>query len=274
MAIRFVTVAESRVISGISVTEISDSDMTEIIEDIEFEVERQMNSRFTPFLEIDVLDGNAKNSIFVKRSPLLTVRSLKTNDTQIDLETVDFSKSGRIRLGVNSNTQTFLMKKNTVIVQYVFGRVGWDLVTDTTTDTLAEVGTSVALSVVSETDFSTNDWIEIFGTDGTRESAQITGTGTGEITVDQLVQDHISGSIIRKIEIEPIMKRLIKVIVGIAAIARVVGESSTAITGYNLTEFQVQKGEPFTQLREEANQLIRQRDEIQKRVRPTPGIQV
>ena len=273
MAIRFVTVDESRVISGISDTEISDADMTEIIEDIEFEVERQMNSRFTPFVEIDVLDGNAKNSIFTKRSPLMTVRSLETNDTSVDLETIDFSKSGRIRLG-NSSPQTFLMKKNTIIVQYVFGRVGWDLITDTTTDTAAVVGTSVALSVVSETGFSTNDWIEIFGTDGTRESAQITGTDTGEITVDQLVQDHVSGSIIRKIEIEPIMKRLIKVIVGIAAIARVVGESSTAITGYTLTEFQVQKGEPFTQLREEANQLIRQRDEIQKRVRPTPGIQV
>ncbi|MCK5601607.1 hypothetical protein KAR91_07060 [Candidatus Pacearchaeota archaeon] len=274
MAIRYVTVAEARVVSGVSETEIDNTDMTEIIEDVEFEVERQMNSRFTPFVEIDVLDGNAKNSIFTKRSPVLTVRSLESNDVSIDLETIDFTKSGRIRLGTNSSSQNFVQKKNTVIAQYVYGRVGWDLITDTTTDTAAVVGTSVALSVVSETGFATNDWIEIFGTDGTRESAKITGTGTGEITVDQLVQDHVSGSIIRKIEIEPIMKRLIKVIVGIAAIARVVGESSTAITGYSLGELQVQKGEPFTQWREAANQLIRQRDEIQKRVRPTPGIQV
>ena len=122
--------------------------------------------------------------------------------------------------------------------------------------------------------FTANDWIEIFGTDGTRESAQISSVASGTITVDQLVFAHISGSIIRKVEIEPIMKRLMKVIVGIAAISRVVGESATAITGYTMAEFQVQKGEPFTQLREQANQLIRQRDEIQKRVRPTPGILV
>ena len=127
---------------------------------------------------------------------------------------------------------------------------------------------------MSESGFVANDWIEIFGTDGTRESTQISSVASGTITVDQLVMDHVSGSTIRKIEIEPIMKRLVKVIVGIAAISRVVGESATAITGYSLGELQVQKGEPFTQLREQANQLIRQRDEIQKRVRPTPGVQV
>lgn len=266
--------SDARVVSGIISTQITDVDMTDLIEDVEFEVERQMNSRFTPFVDIDVLDGNSKNSIFTRRSPLLTVRLLKTNDTTIDLTTIDFSKPGRIRLGSDSVKQKFLEKKNDVIIQYVYGRVSWDLLTDTTTDAVSAVGTSVALSVVSETGFATDDWIEIFGTDGNRESAQISSTASGTITVDQLVQTHVSGSIIRKIEIEPIMKRLIKVIVGIVAVSRVVGESSTAITGYSISEIQVQKGEPFTQLREQANQLIRQRDEIQKRVRPTPGIQV
>lgn len=274
MAVRYVSVADVRVVSGIDSDTISDADMTDIIEDVEFEIERDMNSRFTPFVEIDVLDGNYKNTIFTKKAPLLSVRSLSIDGTSVDLETIDISQSGRIRLGDSSSPGLFTEKKNAVVVKYIFGRVGWDLVTATTTTADVEVGTSVEISVSSESGFTTNNWILIFGTDGTREYAQITGTDTGKITVDQLVNDHVSGSIIRKVEIEPIMERLIKVVVGIAAISRVVGESSTSITGYTLTEFQVQKGEPYTQLKEQANQLIKQRDAILSRVRPTPGIQI
>lgn len=275
MAIRYVTVAEARVVSGLDDTQISDADMTEFIEDIEFEIERYMNARFTPFVEIDTIDGNAKNSIFTKKAPLLTVRSLESNDSSISIIDIDFNKTGRIRLGTTSETQAFLQKKNSVIIKYVHGRVDWDLTTETATDTASAVGTSVALSVLSETDFSANDWVEIFGTDGFREVAQISGAPTtGEIVLDQLIYTHASGSLIRKLEIAPLMKRLIKVCVGIAAVTRAVGQSFDDIVGYTIGEFQVQKGEPFTQFRETIVRLTKQKDEILKRVRPTPGILV
>ena len=65
-----------------------------------------------------------------------------------------------------------------------------------------------------------------------------------------------------------------KIWASIAAISRVVGESFDEITGYTMGEFQVQKGEPYTQWREAIVRLEQQAREIQQRLRPTPGILV
>lgn len=274
MAVRFVTVAQARVVSGITSTLIDDSDMTELIEDVEYQVEKFMNADFVPAVEIDVMDGNARSLIFTKRAPLLTVRSVESNTTSVSLDEIDFKHSGQIRLLSGAEVRTFQFKRKTVIIKYVHGRVSWDKLTETTTDAASTAGTSVALSVASESEFTTNDWIEVFGTDGNREATKVTGTSSGTLTVDELIDSHVSGSQVRLLKIDNTLLKLIKIYVGIAANVRAEGQSFADITGYTLDEFQVQKGEPFTQFREAIIQLTKQKDEILKKVRPTPGILV
>lgn len=109
--------------------------------------------------------------------------------------------------------------------------------------------------------------------DGNREVAKVTATDTGEITVDKLVFAHESSSTIVKLEIDDRFKRLLKVITSIGLVSRIVGQSYTDITGYTLGEYQVQKGEPYTQWRETAIQLIRERDDIMSRLSVRPYIQ-
>ncbi len=266
------TVAQARVVSGITSTLIDDSDMTELIEDVEYQVEKFLNCNFTPSVEIDVVDGNFKSVIFTKKSPLLTVRSLVTNDTTMDLTNIETKRGGLIRLTSDSTIPVFTFKRKSVIIKYVHGHVEWDKLTGTETDAAAIVGTSIALSVTSETGFATGDWIEVFGTDGFREAAQITGTSSGTITVDQLVQSHNSGSIVRLLKIDKTFEKLIKIYVGIAANVRAEGQSFADITGYTIEGFQVQKGEPFTQFREAIIQLTKQKDELLRKVRGMPGI--
>ena len=61
-------------------------------------------------------------------------------------------------------------------------------------------------------------------------------------------------------------------IASIALVARIVGESYTDIVGYNIGEMRVQKGEPYTQWRETANQLIKERDELMSRISIRPRV--
>ncbi len=246
--------------------------MTELIEDVEYHVEKFLNCNFTPSVEIDVQDGSAKSIIFTKRSPLLTVRSLNSNETDIDVTTIDFKRGGMIRLLTSTTPPVFIFKRKSVIIKYVHGHVEWDKLIETETTGASIAGTSIVLAVTSETGFSTGEWIEIFGTDGNREAAKITATASGTITVDQLIDTHVSGSLVRRLAINNTFLKLIKIYVGIAANVRAEGQSFADITGYTIEGFQVQKGEPFTQFREAIIQLTKQKDELLDKVRGMPGI--
>jgi len=274
MAIRFVTVAEARVVSGISSTLISDNDMTELIEDIEYQVESYLNCNLTPASEIDSSDGNAKPTSFTNRAPLLSLRELRINDVDVDITTVDFKKSGYIRLLFeNGATEaTFSRFRKKVFIRYVHGRVAWDKLTETTSTAALAVGTSVNIAVASETGFAVNDWIEIKSMDGNIEAARITATSSNQITVDELVFAHETSALIRLLKIDLKILRMIKVLVAIAAITRAVGQSFDEITGYSINEFQVQKGEPFTQFREAIIRFDQQAKDLFSKIRPTPGI--
>lgn len=274
MAPRFITVAEVRTIVGIIDSQISDGDVEDIIEDVEYQIERYYNTVFKPKEEIEVLDGNGKHVIFVNNAPLLAVREIKDDGVNIDVKTINFSNSGRIRLTNFSTVANFRDKENGLIVGYVYGRVIFPEggpETKLTAD--ATSGSNVVLNVGAITDFAQNDWIEIYGFDGKKEVAKINTAPAGStIQVDKLVFDHVSTSFIRKLDIPVIIKRLMKISSALAMVARIVGQSFDDIVGYTMGEFQVQKGEPYTQWRETALELIKERDEILQRVHPTATI--
>ena len=273
MAIRFVTVAQARIVSGITVALISDDDMTELIEDVEYQVEAFLGTSFAPAVEIDVRDGTRRNVIFTKRAPLLSVRSITSDSVSITPSKVDFKPSGQIRLLNEAEAAIFAFRRKSVIIKYVYGRVTWDRLTETTTSNAEVAGTSVVVEIPATTGFAIGDWVEIFGTDGNKEAAKITALVTDtSITLDELIDTHVAASQVRLLKIDKMINKLIKIYVGIAANVRAEGQSFADITGYTIGEFQVQKGEPFTQFREAIIQLTKQKDELLKKVQPTPGI--
>ncbi len=261
----YVTIASVRRTSGIASTEISDDDVSDVIQECESQIERFFNTKFTPTERIDILDGNGTQRIILDQNPLLAVRELKIDgDTEDPANLRVYKESGKIELNSEEEltNSTFKWKHNAIVVKYIYGWVE-ETSTTTSTDAASESGTSVALSVVSESDFANNDWVEIYGMDGYREAAQISGSPTtGEIVVDQLVYSHVSGSTIVKLQISEIFTKLMNIICSLAMVARIVGQSYTDIVGYTMTEFSVQKGEPYTQWRETATQLIRERDRL------------
>jgi len=277
----YVDISSVRRTSGIGSSEISDDDVSSIITEVESQLERFFNTKFTPTERIDFLDGNGTVRIFVDHNPLLAVRELTIDGDVEDPSYVHaYKESGKIVLDdtkglTNNNFKTGYKK---IRVKYIYGWVE-ESSTSSTTSAAEVAGTSVSVALASITGFEDNDWVEIYGMDGNREVAQISGTPAGDaIVLDKLVQSHESGSMVVKLEINEIFKKLMNITCSIAMVARIVGQSYTDIVGYTMSEFSTQKGEPYTQWRETATQLIKERDRLmgtakaQGILRPRPCI--
>ena len=261
----YVTLVSVRRTSGIGSDEISDTDVKSIIDECEPQVERFFNTVFTPKERIDILDGNGTIRIILDKNPLLVVRELKIDGDTEDPANLHVTKeSGKIELDTTAGLTNSIFKLGSkkIVVKYIYGWLE-ESSTSSTTSAAEEAGTSVSIALASITGFADNDWVEIYGMDGKREVAQIEGTpGSGAIVVDQLVMDHESGSTVVKLQINEMFKKLMNITCSIGMVARIVGQSYTDIVGYTMAEFSVQKGEPYTQWRETAVQLIKERDRL------------
>jgi len=204
----------------------------------------------------------------------LTVRELKIDGTAEDVANLEIEKeSGYMFLGSSADISRFIQKRNSVVVKYIHGSIIPSQTVSTTSSAAEVAGTAVSVAVADSSSFAENDWVEIVGMDGNREAAQISSITDGTtIVLDQLVLAHESGSTITKLEIDHNFTHLMNLVCGIAAVARIIGQSYTDIVGYTLGELHVQKGEPYTQWRETANQLIKERDQIMSRISIRPFV--
>ncbi len=261
----YVTLVSVRRTVGIAAAQISDTDVGAIIAEVEPQVEREFNTKFTPTERIDILDGNNTYRIMLDKNPLLAVRELKIDgDTEDPAHLNVYKESGKIELDSSQDltNSTFKEGSKKIRIKYIYGYVEDSSVSSTTS--AAEVaGTSVSIALASITGFTENSWVEIRSMDGNVEVAQINAApGAGAIVVDQLVLGHESGSTVVQLQVNQIFTKLMNIFCSIAMVARIVGESYTDIVGYTMTEFSVQKGEPYTQWRETATQLIKERDRL------------
>ena len=270
----FATVSEVRRICGIAATEISDTDVGGMITDAEAKIPRFFNTFFKPTEIIEINDGDGTNRHHLEKNPVLAVRALRIDTTIEDVANLEIQKeSGFIFLGASSVISTFANKKNAIIVKYLHGSVIHSQTVKTTSSAAEVAGTTVSVAVASSTGFAEDDWVEILGMDGNREAAQISSvTDSTNIVLDQLVLAHELGSTVVKLEAEHTFIELMNTVCAIACVARIIGQSYTDIVGYTLAEMHVQKGEPYTQWRETANQLIKQRDDIIKRISIRPAV--
>jgi len=268
----YISVESVRRTCGIGENEISDADVESTITEIEAQVPRYFNTHFVPTEKIEILDGDGTNRLLLNQNPLLSVREMKIDGTTIDPANLEIWKdSGYVFLGEGATTQKFSDKKNKIVVKYIYGMVE-DSSTSTTSSAAEVAGTAVSVAVASETGFVADDWVEILGMDGHREVAQVSSTSTGVLVLDQLVQTHELGSTITKLQININFTKIMNLIASIALVARIIGQSYDENTGYSLGELSIQKGEPYTQWRETANQFIKERDDLMRRIIIRPYI--
>ena len=118
----------------------------------------------------------------------MTVKELKIDGNTEDPANLHiYKQSGKIVLSSSATTSTFTQKNNAIVIKYVYGFLE-ESSTNTTTSAAEIAGTDVSVAVGSVAGFADNDWVEIYGMDGYRESAQINGTpGGGAIVLDKLV---------------------------------------------------------------------------------------
>jgi len=235
-------------------------------------VPRYFNTVYVPTEEIEIFDGDGTNRLNIGKNPLLSVRELKIDGTEEDTANLEIKKdSGYIFLGSTASTSAFLNGRNKVVVKYIYGTVEHSS-TSTISSADEVAGSSVSVAVASSTGFTALDWVEIIGMDAHREVAQISSVTTGILILDKLVQTHEAGSTVVKLQINENFKKIMNIIAGIALVARIVGQSYTDTVGYDLGELRIQKGEPYTQWRETANQLIRERDEMMSKIMNRPYV--
>lgn len=268
----YITIASVRRTVGIDSDEISDADVEATITEIEAQVPRYFNTQFVPTEKIEILNGDGTNRLLLDHNPLLNVRELKIDGTTEDPANLEIYKdSGYIFLGASADTATFLNKKNSVVIKYLYGTVE-NSETSTTSSADEVAGSSVSVGVADESSFTAEDWVEIFGMDGHREVAQVSSTSSDILILDKLVQTHESGSTIVKLQINTNFTKIMNLVASIALVARIIGQSYDENTGYSLGELSIQKGEPYTQWRETANQFIKERNDLMSRIIIRPYI--
>jgi len=271
----YITVTDVRRASGAPSSLITDAYITSIIEVVEGEMERWVNTKFAPTQTIEALDGSGSNRIFTNKNPLLSVRELKTNDTDISVSSLNVYKpSGKIELGIDSETAQFLAQSKDTIVKYIYGLLE-ESKTNTSSSAATTAGSDVAISVSSETGFSNEDWIEIYGMDGNREVAQINiDPTTGVITVDQLVQAHESGSTVVLLQIPYFIKRYMEIEAALSVAINAIGATYTFNASYSLGELSVVKGVPYTHWQSSVEKLLKEREMRKSRIKIRPHIVV
>ena len=272
----YISATEVRNRSGAPTSLITDVQITQYITEVEAEMARWINTAFTPKQTIEIVDGKGTSRMFTKKNPLLSVRAMTLNDsTSITPSYIDWYKpSGKMVLSNSAESSTYTTGHQNTFIKYIYGMVE-ETTTDTTLSTASTSGTTVSLTVASITGFADEDWVEIYGMDGNKEVAQISGTpATSTIIVDQLVQSHAADSVIVKLQIPEHIKTYMLIEASISAAINAIGATYTFNASYSLGDLQVTKGVPYTHWRESVEKLLKERNMRQSRIKPRPSILV
>lgn len=261
-----VTNDEVREIAGVGSDITTDAVITSLIEEVEKKTNTYFNIYSTPTKVIEIVDGNNKTQIRVNKPYIWKLLEFKTGDTDLDVSSCHINPlSGLITID-NTLTPYYLSKyKNSVKIKYLSAFMEK---TNTVTESSADVeaGTSVAIDVDDETGFSVDDWVLMEGMDGNREAAKITATASDSITVDQLVQDHESGSVITKLSTHELLRQFVLLESAVSLGINSVGGSYTFATSYTMPEYSTTLGVPHPHFSKMLDDLLKQRDIVKRQL--------
>lgn len=225
---------------------------------------------------MEIIDGNGTDTIRLQNIPVVKVRKVVNDTTHINPNNVYVNKnSGILRLSANAEkTDWANTYPHQVKIQYDYARMERDTVAPIveTTD-LVRSGITVLSGAFNGAYYNSGIYVRIYGIDGKEEVAKITTYSSGaSITADTISVTHISGSYVEKLQVPKIVERYISVCCGIGFIANVVGSTFDDITGYDLAELNVQKGEGYAQWGKAIDELTREYNQLKKIIRPMASV--
>ena len=274
----YITVADVRRASGVPSTLIDDTAVSAAIDVVEGEARNWLGTDFVPRERIDIQDGSGREFFFTDKTPLLSVRELKIDENTVDVSTLHvYKESGEIRLSEDSDKSIFINKVRSTAVRYLYGWMEESL--DITTSTAAvTAGTSVVIPVTDAPAalFTALDFVELYGIDGFREVAQVTSVNDGglTVTVDLLNFDHVTASILVQLQTPQIIKRFMEIEASIYLAISAIGSTFTFNASYSLGELSVVKGVPYLHWINSVEKLLKEREQIRKKLMPRPAILV
>ena len=268
----YTTLADIRTTCGIGSSEISDEDVRLLVIDAEKEVDQLMNTTFEPKRTIDFLDEYTQGCvhIFIKKYPITKINSITIDGTTVSPKYAKIYNGMRITLTSDAEETEWDPDEQANVIDYYYADMEETSLSTTTTSAYDAGDTSVVIS--SSSSIFKNDYIKIYGTDGYSEVTKVTAKSGTTLTVEALTVPHASGSLVVKMQVPQIVKRLTNIVTGLMMVARIVGESYKDIVGYTIEGLSVQKGEPYTQWRETAVQLRKEYDIILKHKRMKPAV--
>lgn len=269
----YITVDEVRTVSGDTNEDLSDARITTIIDQVEGSATSWLNTVFTPTTKIEALDGNGLDRITLSKNPVLRINSMESNGETITPAYVHvYRPSGLLVLDGDSEVGALTVEQQSVIVSYLYGLME-ESSTNTTTTAATTAGTSVSVSVSDSSSLSAEDWVDVYGTDGHKEAAQISSITDGStIVVDRLSQSHASGSTVVKLQTPERVKRYLRVKAAIEVAGAIMGATSKDKTSYSLGDLQVTKGEPYTQWWRRIEELRKEEEKLRAEIRPRPFV--
>lgn len=268
----YTTLAKVRAACGIGTDLIPDNDGVIILTGVEAAIERYLNTKYVPTDVFEIKDGSGTDRLCLDKNPVLNVLAVRIGTTDISTKYVDFEEHGLLILTDDAEKSKWETTESRYCkVKYRYGLMGKSS-TSSTNDAAISSGSSVTVTVADGSSFSNDDWVMIEGIDGKIETTQIISGGTTNDLVMNLSYNHEADSTVTVLETLPEIDRFAQVCCSLAFVARVVGESYTDIVGYNIGDFHVQKGEPYTQWRETAVQLIKERNMLITSIGIRPSI--
>lgn len=263
-----VTVAQVRQTSGVQSDITDDATITALISEIEERILSSLKVFKEPTKVIDVLHGNNKTQIALNRPYVWKVLEIKSRDSELDLSNIHINPiSSIITIDNTSNPYYFEKYLNSIKVKYLSAFMEK---TTTITETSADIeaGNSVVIAVDDESSFSVDDWILIEGLDGNIEATKITAVSDDDttITVDLLVQDHESESLITKLQTHELLTQYVRYESAVAVGINAIGGSYNFATGYTYPEYSAQKGVPYPHFQKNVEENKNKSDEVKNQI--------
>jgi len=262
----YISISDVRTAGGFPSDLASDSDVEHAIEIVEKNVERAMNTKFSPTLKIDIKTGEKLPFIYTDKFPILRLEEVYVDESLdlSDLEIHDYS--GRISLISGSNISVFDSESNNVRIKYFYGLM--EAENDYTfLDGDYNAGVT-EIDVLDGSIFSDDDWVSIKGLDGNSEFVQIESISSNTLTITETIFSHDDESLVQKYEIPSYVKRFMELEAVIYLAINAIGATYVFNAGYSLGDLNVQKGVPYTHWNAAYDKCFKEREILRNRIKP------
>ncbi len=254
---------------GVTDNEISQQRLNRISREATAEVDRIIRTTCDPKTKIETFNGNDKSKYLAIKIPLLSVKNIRIDDTDISMEKVRFNESGRIELLKTAERLYFTSgTKPNVSIKYIYGWI--EETNELNLEEDVEKGTQT-FEISNAENLDKYDWIKISGIDGYTEWTQITNINKSQNQITcNLIYPHEENSLITKGDVPYIIRKLASVIGGIMGALYMVGSSYTFATSYSIPDYSTTRGVPHPHFSKVLDDLTKERNQLLKEIPAFP----